>query len=175
MNKHPRLFSFSLTAFLLASLACGFSNSATTSKPTEPIASITIGDDLTKIDVCAAIPQADMEAVMDRKLVSGPQHFEYYDAQGASGCMYDAGKDPNGTAHFGYVVLTPIGVYNEQPLYQNVTVSGIGDEAYFNNGADARQLWVRVDDKVAFVVAFGDQPNEDGEKAIAQLLVAVIK
>lgn len=175
MNKHPRLFSFSLTAFLFASLACGFSNSATTSKPTEPIAPITIGDDLTKIDVCAAIPQTDIEAILGRKLVSSPQHFEYYDTQGASGCTYNAGKDSNGTAYFGYVVLTPIGVYNEQPLYQNVNISGLGDEAYFNNGADARQLWVRIDDKVAFVVAFGDQPNEDGAKAIAQLLVAAVK
>ncbi len=175
MHKLSHLFFPPITVLLLAGLACGFSGSTTTSKPTEPIAPITVGSDLTVIDVCQAIPEADIEAIIGRKLVSGPQHFEFYDAQGASGCMYDAGKDSNGAAHFGYVVLTPIGVYNEQPLYQNTSVNGIGDEAYFNNGADARQLWVRIDDKLAFVVAFGDQPNEDGAKAIAQLLVSAIK
>ncbi|MEK7787758.1 MAG: hypothetical protein AAB658_20325, partial [Chloroflexota bacterium] len=72
-------------------------------------------------------------------------------------------------------VLTPVEVYNDQPLYQNMDVSGIGVEAYFNNGADARQLWVKVNDSVAFVVAFGDQPDEDGAKAIAKLVADAIK
>lgn len=175
MNKHLYLYFFPITALLLANLACGSSASTTSSQPTQPIAPITVGTDLTTVDVCGAIPQADIESVMGHKLVNGPQHFAYYDTQGASGCMYDAGKDSSGAAHFGYVVLTPIGVYNEQPLYQNTSVIGIGDEGYFNNGADARQLWVRIDDKLAFVVAFGDQPNEAGAKAIAQLLVAAIK
>jgi len=51
----------------------------------------------------------------------------------------------------------------------------MGVSAYLNNGADARQLWVRVDDKVAFVVAFGDVPNEEGAKAIARLVLAAIR
>jgi hypothetical protein len=71
--------------------------------------------------------------------------------------------------------LTPIEVYNTQPLVQKVAVAGIGERAYLNNGADARQLWVKVNDKVAFVVAFGDRPNEEGAKAIARLVVAAIK
>ena len=62
-----------------------------------------------------------------------------------------------------------------QPLYLNVDVSGIGEEAYFNNGADTRQLWVKINDNVAFVVAFGDVANEDYEKAIAQLVVAAMR
>jgi hypothetical protein len=73
------------------------------------------------------------------------------------------------------VVLTPVSTYGEQPLYQESEVSGIGDEAYFNNGADARQLWVKIGDKVAFVVAFGDVPKEAGAKAIAQLVAAAIR
>ena len=73
------------------------------------------------------------------------------------------------------MVLTPVAEYASQPLYKNVSVSGIGAEAYFNNGADARQLWVKVNDRVAFVVAFGDQPNEAGAQAIAKLVVAAIQ
>ena len=53
-------------------------------------------------------------------------------------------------------------------------VTGIGSEAYFNNGGDTRQLWVKIDNRVAFVVAFGDIANEDYEKAIARLLVTAI-
>ncbi len=174
MRKQMRLALF-LSGLLLTGLACGFSGSAKTSEPGEPIPPITVGSDLTKINVCQAIPQADIEAVLGRNLVSEPQRFDYYDTQGASGCTYDGGKDSGGTAYFGYVVLMPIGVYNDQPLYQNEAVSGIGDDAYLNNGADARQLWVRIDDKLAFVVAFGDQPNETGAEAIARLLVAAIK
>jgi hypothetical protein len=161
---------------MLSVLACGlFGSSTIYSEPTKPIEPITIGSDLTSINLCAAIPQEDIEAVMGRRLVRAPERFDYYETGGSSGCMYDAGKDANGEAHFGYVVLTPLSEYENQPLYEEVDVSGIGDEAYFNNGADARQLWVRLKDKVAFVVAFGDLPNEEGTKAIAELLVDAIQ
>lgn len=162
------------TLLASASLACGLSGSSSYQEPTVPIGPISAGD-LTAVDLCQAIPQADIEAVMGRKLVSAPQRFEYYDTPGTSGCSYDAGQDSDGNAYFGYVVLTPVEVYGEQPLYNDADVSGIGAEAYFNNGADARQLWVKVDDRVAFVVAFGDAPNEEGARAIAELLVAAIQ
>jgi hypothetical protein len=161
-------------ALLLASLACGLPT-AIQQQPDATLAPITIGSDLTKIDVCKLIPQEDIEAVMERQLVEPPQSFGYYDTNGTSGCRYDGGKDASGNAYFGYVVLTPLSVYNEQPLNQNENVSGIGESAYFNDGAEARQLWVKIDDKVAFVVAFGDRPNEGGAKTIARLLVAAIR
>jgi hypothetical protein len=162
--------------FTLSVLACGLFGSAPTySEPTKPIAPITIGSDLTSINLCDAIPQEDIEAVMGRKLSKTPEHFEYYETGGSSGCIYEAEKDADGGAHFGYVVLTPLSEYDNQPLYLNVDVVGIGDEAYFNNGADARQLWVKIKDKVAFVVAFGDVENEEGAKAIATLLVTAIQ
>jgi len=140
-----------------------------------PIAPITLGQDLAAIDLCQAIPTGDIEAVLGRKLVTTPERFDFFQTPGASGCQYDAAKDASGEAHYGYVVLTPVGVYAEQPLYLNAAVTGLGSEAYFNNGGDTRQLWVKLDDRAAFVVAFGDVANEDYEKAIAQLLVAAIK
>ena len=133
------------------------------------------GDDLSRIDVCQAIPQPDIEAVMGRKLAAAPDRTEYGDEPGTSGCSYDAGQDSGGNAVFGYVILTPVEVYAEQPLYLEENVAGLGQEAYFNNGADARQLWVKVNERVAFVVAFGDVPNEDGAKIIAQLVAAAIQ
>lgn len=113
--------------------------------------------------------------MMGRKLDKAPTSFDYYGTGDMSGCWYEAKKDSDGEAHFGYVVLTPLSEYDNQPLYLNADVSGIGYEAYFNNGADARQLWVKIKDKVAFVVAFGDVPNEDGAKAIAKLIVEAIQ
>lgn len=157
----------------LAALACG--QRASQSEPRAPVAPIIITGELQNIDVCRAIPREDIEAVMARKLVAAPQHFEYYDTGGTSGCWYDAGKDASKEAYFGYVVFTPVEVYNSQPLYKNLAVNGIGVSAYFNNGADARQLWVKISDKVAFVVGFGDVPHEEGAKAIAKLVLAAIK
>jgi hypothetical protein len=148
---------------------------ATRVEPTLPVAPFALSEDLTQIDICQAIPRVDAEAVMGRKLVRTPERFEYWDAKGTSGCSYDAGKDARGAAYFGYVVLTPAAVYNNQPLYKNVEVSGIGQGAYLNNGADARQLWVKVNDRVALVVAFGDEPNEEGATALAKLVLAAIK
>jgi hypothetical protein len=163
----------SFVVLLLPSLACGLSNP--TSKPQAPISPIVIGQDLTTIDLCQAIPKENIEAVIGRKLVRDPEPFMYYDSPNSSGCSYDAGKDTDGNAYFGYVALTPLEDFDNQPLYLNEDVIGIGDAAYFNNGADARQLWVRLEGKVAFVVAFGDVENEDGARAIAELLIEAIQ
>ena len=162
-----------ICVLFLGTLACG--GGTTPTQPTALIAPITITNDLTQINLCQAIPQEDIEAVMGRKLDKAPEPFSYYDTGGSSGCQYEAKKDSDGEAHFGYVVLTPVAEYDNQPLYLNTDVSGLGDEAYFNNGADARQLWVKIDNKVAFVVAFGDVENEAGAKAIATLLLAAIR
>ncbi len=54
-------------------------------------------------------------------------------------------------------------------------MNGIGERAYFNNGADARQLWVKVGDRVAFVVAFGDETNEEAATALAKRIAAAIE
>jgi hypothetical protein len=173
-NAHYPPFLVFIAALVLAAVACGSSGSVA-KQPTAPVAPITLGGDLTQIDVCRAIPQEDIEAVMGRRLAKTPEHFEYYDTTGSSGCWYEASKDSDGEAHFGYVAFTSIDAYNDQPLYLNVDVSGLGVAAYFNNGADARQLWVKINDTTAFVVAFGDVPREDGAKALAALILAAVK
>jgi len=162
-----------VTLLLLGAFACRRERS--TSAPRAAVAPIALSPQLTTINVCQAIPTEDIQAVMGRELIQAPKRFEYYDSAGTSGCWYDAGKDSAGGAHFGYVVLTPVSVYASQPLYKNVAVSGLGKSAYFNNGADARQLWVKVNDQVALVVGFGDEPNEAGATAIARLVLAAIR
>jgi hypothetical protein len=174
MNRYAGSYPVIAGAVLIvALLACG--RSISKSEPKAAVAPINISGDLTKIDLCQAVPVADFEAAMGRKLVGKPKPFEYYDTTGTAGCWFDGGKDSSGEAYYGYVVLTPISVYNEQPLHKNVAVDSIGDEAYFNNGADTRQLWVKIDNKVAFVVALGDRDDEATARAIARLVVAAIK
>lgn len=177
MNKtHRHALVFPASFGVLAALACLCSTSpAKPQTPQATVAPLVVGDDLTQVDVCQAIPREDIEAVMGRKLVSAPEAFDYYGTGDTAGCSYDGGKDSDNTAYFGYVVLTPVSVYGEQPLYQDKDVTGLGQEAYFNNGADARQLWVKVNDNLAFVVAFGDQPNEEGALALARLVLAALQ
>jgi hypothetical protein len=156
----------------LAALACSPLGGAALPKLT--LAPIALGGGLTTLDVCQAVPQAAVEAVMGRKLVAPPTRYADPDFMG-NGCKYDAGKDSSGTAYFGYVELTPASAYKSQPLSESVAVSGVGQAAYFTNGADARQLWVKVNDQVAFEVAFGDQPNEAGATALAKAMVAAMQ
>lgn len=129
--------------------------------------------DLGEIDLCRAIPQAAVEAALGARLTAAPQRFTYGDASASSGCQYDAGADSQGAARFAYVALAPVAAYGQQP--QAAAVSGIGSAAYFTDGADARQLWVRLGDKAALVVAIGDRPNEEGLTALAQLVAGAIK
>ena len=161
---------------LIIGLIVGLSACGSEPVPMTPIAPITIGEDLTAIDLCQAIPRDDMEAFLGDKLTGDPVHYEFKNAEGTSGCFFQGPTtDYTKEKHYGYVVLTPLAVYDDQPLFQNEAVSGIGDSAYFNRGTDTRQLWVKLNDKVAFVVAFGDVPDEEAAKAIAKLMVEAIQ
>jgi len=174
MKRFEGFYSVMTFALLiLAVLACARSKSK--SEPKAPVGPINVGSDLTKIDVCQAVPAEDFEAAMGRQLVGKPKDFEYYETTGTAGCWFDGGKDSSGEAYYGYIVLTPVSVYNQQPRHKDTAVSGIGDEAYFNNGADTRQLWVRIDNKVAFVVALGDREDETAARAIARLVITAVK
>lgn len=48
-------------------------------------------------------------------------------------------------------------------------------KAAVSTGADARQLWVKVNDNLAFVVAIDDRPHEEGARTIASYLTAAIR
>lgn len=174
MKQKAFLLLVVMVGIIISSVACAPPD--TSSEPTEPISPITIGDDLTSIDLCKAIPQADIETVMSVKLVGPPTHYTYRYTEGTSGCYYEGPYDRiNKENQFAYVVLMPLEAYEDQTLKQDVEVSGIGDQAFFTGAPTARELWVKLDNKVAFVVSFGDVPKEDGAKAIAKLMVEAIQ
>ena len=173
MHSAGRFAALALpVALILALLACGPASTAV--KPVPTLAPIVLGPDLSLIDLCAAVPRAVIEPILGRKLAHDPKPTLYYAAPGATGCEYDAVSDSAGNAYFGYVELAPAAAYAEQPLSDSAPASGLGQSAYFNNGADARQLWVKINDTTALVIAFGDQPNEPGATTLARLILAAI-
>jgi hypothetical protein len=166
------LLLFLISIAFIFSLACA--GTAPAALP-ESIHPITITDDLTSIDLCQAIPQADIETVMRVKLAEPPTRYTLRNAEGTSGCYYEGPTDSDRERHFGYVILTPLEVYESQTLNHEEAVSGLGDEAYFIKGSDEHQLWVKLDQQIAFVIGFGDVAKDEGAQALAGLLIAAIQ
>ncbi len=137
------------------------------------ISTIDVSGGLQGVDVCGAIPAQVIESVRGMSIKTA-QPFTYYDTPDSIGCTYDFGKGSDGEAFFGYVGLMPAHYFDEQPMYLDEAVSGLGDEAFFNNGADARQLWVKTGD-IAMVVAFGDVPQEEACRNLAEAVLAAIQ
>src|SRR5712692_9114835 len=70
MNERSYLRHLPLAALtIIAVLACR-QTTTTRSEPKAVVVPITIGSDLTRIDLCPAIPREDIEAVMGRKLIN---------------------------------------------------------------------------------------------------------
>lgn len=168
---HRNWFLPGLLMVTLLLAACAGAGAAESAPAT--MAPFTLPAALDALDLCQAIPPAAVEAALGAPLVAAPQRFAYGDAASRSGCQYDAGADGQGNARFAYVALLPAAAYDEQP--PGAPVSGIGSAAHFSDGADARQLWVKLGDTAALVVAIGDAPNEDGLTALARLVAGAVQ
>jgi hypothetical protein len=122
-----------------------------------------------KIDMCEVIPQAVLEGTIGRKLVAPGQLFQ--NPALGSGCAYDFGKDSS-EAYFAYVTLASEKQFTDAlaSAVKAEPVTTIGDSAFLNYGADARQLWARVG-KSAILIAIGDRENVPAEMVLAPYLV----
>lgn len=158
------------TVFVLFALGCG----GTPAYGDEKVAPIDTRAGIDKIDLCSAIPASLIEGVIGAKLKTSAERFSFGDAPGSSGCAYDAGKDSGGAALFGYAVIAPATAF-DGVKGDKTAVNGVGKSAFFVNGADARQLWVKAEDRATVIVAFGDRPNEKGAIELARRIVAAIK
>ena len=71
---------------------------------------------------------------------------------------------------FAYISRAPITSFNDshQTGYLVKDILDLGVQAFQVNGADAEQLWVKIADDTALVIAIGDVPNPDGAKKIAK-------
>lgn len=121
---------------------------------------------------CGYLTNAEVEAALGRSLTETPIEINE-DYLGGKGCSYFAGKDGNGVAYFGYVVI-PDKTAFEKNKPDSEVVGGVGDEAFRFNGPDAQQLWVRKGDRYV-MVAIGDEPNQEGSKTLASLVLSRLK
>lgn len=122
-----------------------------------------------KIDICEAVPAAVWETVMGRPQKGEPAPFK--DPAIGDGCAFDFGKDAK-AAYFSYVTFASEKQFNDAlaSAVKAEPVTTIGDSAFLNYGADARQLWVRAGEKAA-MVAIGDQEDVEGMMAVAPFLL----
>lgn len=123
------------------------------------------------IDLCEILPAKAIETAMNVKLVSAPERFSFSNDGKKSGCTYDGGKDKNGDAVFAYTAIVSPQEFNSNRKGKTDAVTGLGEDAYLVNGADARQLWVLIGNGKAAVIAIGDRPNEPALRAIAAELL----
>jgi hypothetical protein len=124
------------------------------------------------IDICEAVPVEAWEMVLARPMVGDPTPFD--DSSLGKGCSFDFGKDSE-AAYFSYVTFASEKQFNDA-LASSVKaepVTTIGDSAFLNYGADARQLWVRKGDK-AVMVAIGDMENVEGMLLVAPYLLKAL-
>jgi hypothetical protein len=144
------------------------------SEATVTLVEVRPGMDVSMLKVCELLPAVEVEKVLGRKLVKTPEGFSLNGANTDAGCSYSAGKDSANNAYFAYAVVAPTSDYAANRPVQPELVPGLGDEAFFINGPDARQLWVLLNGKAAIMVAIGDAPDEAGTRALATTLIAAV-
>jgi hypothetical protein len=142
--------------------------------PAETAPALRPGVDLDQIDICQIIPRPLVENLLGRSLVADPKPFSYNGKDTDRGCSYDAGKDADGVAYFAYVVVAPVEDYADNRSEPVEAVSGLGDEAYLVNAADAQQLWVLLNGKTSLMVGIGDQPNLENLRLLMSVLLPVV-
>ncbi len=171
------------TIFFVRASGTDLSKNANSASPTQPAAG-TPGKmitpkpgtfDLKSFDACGAVSISSVERVVGRSLSGKPEKFSFNNKSTDAGCTFDAGKDGDKNAYFAYVVAAPVDDYVANRSSKAEYIQGLGDEAYFVNGADARQLWVLIDGKAAVMVAIGDRPNDTGARELATELIKAIK
>ena len=148
---------------------------ATTGTPAKLITPKPGNFDLKSFDACGAVAIPVVERILGRSLAGKPERFSFNNKNTDAGCTFEAGKDGEKNAYFAYVVAAPVEDYAANRSSKAEFIQGLGDEAFFVNGADARQLWVLIDRKAAVMAAVGDRPNENGARELAAELIKAIK
>jgi hypothetical protein len=126
--------------------------------------------DLRTADLCRAVTSAEVEALLAKSAVTEGKRFSYDGTAASSGCQWDGGKSGR-EAVFAYAAIVPAASMRREPAVSRRPVSGLGREAFLNNGADARQLWVLINDQQALLVARGDRPDDARLEAFARALL----
>ena len=155
--------------FSVGQLACGASVQTQKVEPTL-VDSLKLIDftEWNPTDVCEVLSTNDIAEVLGHNLKNDPELFDDPTYLG-KGCTYDAGQD-GAEAYFAYVSLAPSPLYedNHRAGFNVRDVNDFGLEAFTANGADAEQLWIKLSDEVALVVAIGDKPDPSSARLLAK-------
>jgi hypothetical protein len=124
--------------------------------------------------MCAMLPAEMFTSILEREVVGEPSAFD--DEYLGQGCSYDLGADSE-AEYFMYFSVAPIDSYNDAKANgSNVIAQPLaGADAFSVNGADAEQLWVKLNDSRALVVAIGDEPNTQAALALALVLGPIMQ
>jgi len=119
---------------------------------------------------CGYVTTAELEEALGATLTESPEEITD-DYRGGFGCSFVGANDSRG-ANFGYIIFPSAEAFDN--LHDYVPFSGVGDEAYLLNGADAQQLWAREDDRYV-MVAIGDVPRTEKSAKLARLILERLK
>ncbi len=173
MKKTSPTLLLILIALSFVQSGCGGSPPVSTQASSEEASSVGALDlpDFSTWSAAQVCQELSSEVVADalgRKLVNEPQPFDDPTTLGI-GCAYDAGSDGQ-QAYFAYLSLAPGSSYEQtqQAGSEEIKVDDFGLEAFRLYGADAEQLWIKLSDEAALVVAIGDRPNLDAARLLAK-------
>lgn len=85
---------------------------------------------------CGYVTTAELEEALGATLTESPEEITD-DYRGGFGCSFVGANDSRG-ANFGYIIFPSAEAFDN--LHDYVPFSGVGDEAYLLNGADAQRL-----------------------------------
>ena len=125
-------------------------------------------------DLCSLLPKELLEPLFGQAIQGAPQSFE--DDYLGKGCSYDFGEE-NGAAYFAYFSIAPLSSFTDSKTNgsQVTEQAYLPGEAFSVNAADAQQLWVKLDENRAVVIAIGDRPKPELALQLAFLLVPLIQ
>jgi hypothetical protein len=119
---------------------------------------------------CGYVTAAELEEALGTVLTESPKEITE-DYLGGFGCSFVGANDSKG-ANFGYIIFPSDQAFDN--LHDYDPFSGVGDEAYLLNGADAQQLWAREGDRYV-MVALGEVPRTEKSAKLARLILERLK
>jgi hypothetical protein len=128
----------------------------------------------TSDDLCGILPKEIFSPLIGSEMTGNPEPFE--DDFLGKGCSYDFGE-VDGAAKFLYISLAPMTSFEaSEETGNNVTaVPFLPEDAFTVDAADAQQLWAKLDNERALVIAVGDEPQPELALQLAFLLVPLLQ
>lgn len=125
-------------------------------------------------NLCSLLPKEVLTQIIGREPATAPTAFDD-DTQG-KGCTYDFTTDIGETLVVTYSVA-PISSFDDLKDYGSQVASQLllGLDAFTIAEADGEQLWVKLNDSKALLIAINGQPNQDLALQMAIVLIPLVQ